>query len=110
MWGVKINDPAVLACFCGICGALLGLCSMAVMMTLLACAFYCLSTLIFNTFLVIVFGAGLRSATVLRQKASEGVSLTAQPPSDSVAPSRIGAEVPPQVIETVATKHKVAKE
>merc|ERR1712226_1475835 len=69
---------------------MLGLCSMAAILTLLACAWHCLSSLVFNAFLVFVFGAALYNAMILRMKAADGISLTS-PPKQSSGPLLVSA-------------------
>merc|ERR1740123_527449 len=75
--GVMRSNKALLGCFCAISGSLCAFFGLGTVLTLLTCGRHCLTTTIFDLFVVGVFGVALQNATILKKKVLEGVSLTA---------------------------------
>lgn len=75
--GIMRSNKALLSCFCVISGTLCGFFAVGTLMTILACGHHCLTIIVFDLFVVGVFGVALQNATTLKLKIMEGVSLTA---------------------------------
>mmetsp|Transcript_64300 Transcript_64300/g.182586 ORF Transcript_64300/g.182586 Transcript_64300/m.182586 type:complete len:330 (-) Transcript_64300:59-1048(-) len=91
--GVRRSSAALLGCFCCITGFLSLFFGSVTIVTAMACGKHCLAALSFDLFVVLVFGTAFRSGRTLKQKVTDGVSLTAVP-RDEVPPVPIGACAP----------------
>mmetsp|Transcript_27983 Transcript_27983/g.55018 ORF Transcript_27983/g.55018 Transcript_27983/m.55018 type:complete len:346 (-) Transcript_27983:142-1179(-) len=116
--GITRSSSAMLTCFICLSGSFCGFFLLATLLTVLTCGTYCLTSVMFDLFVVGVFGTALQSAMFLRRKLAEGVSLTATIQDDGeeelgpVPAERLGAstadERPPTVdMEAGATQNGV---
>jgi len=80
VFGIMRSSMSLLACFICLSGSLCTFFIVGTVLTILLCeklGMHCLTSVIFNLFVVGVFGSALQNATTLRRKIATGVSLTA---------------------------------
>jgi len=96
--GVVNSNKALLSFFCIISGSLSGVFGIGTVTTMMTCGIHCLTTTIFDFFVVGVFSTAVHNAAILRKKLVEGVSLTAtvqdQEEMRAVPAQRVGVGTP----------------
>jgi len=75
--GIMRSSKPLLSCFCAISGTLCGFFGLGTLMTMLSCGSRCLTIIVFDLFVVGVFGMALQNAMILKTKVVQGVPLTA---------------------------------
>jgi len=95
VFAVMRSNSALLSCFICLSGSLGTFFVSGTVITILLCGLRCLTSMIFDLFMVGVFGSALQNAMILRRKLAEGVSLTGTIQDDEemgpVPAQRLGA-------------------
>lgn len=110
--GIMRSSAGLLSCFMCLSGSLCCFFGFGTVITIVTCGLHCLTSTIFDLFVVSVFASALHNATILRRKIKEGVSLTATIQEDEemgqVPADRLGAgtadEPPPPGEEDIGNE------
>lgn len=77
VFGITRSNSSLLSCFICLSGSLCAFFGLGTVLTILTCGRHCLTSTIFDLFVVGVFGSALQNSMILRRKLEQGVSLTA---------------------------------